>query len=122
MADKTSYEEIKKYLIKNDTVFQITKRFLRSFEDLKFYSGQTIDTNFKNLMQINDLEEEFQAVSVPGNGNCFYNSLSMMYFGTFDNMRQVYFKIRYVFQTKKPSRPSTCQFSYLGNQWFNKTL
>ena len=84
LADKTSYDEIKKYLIENDTVFQITKQFLRSVKNMKCFSGQTVDTNFKSLMQLNDLEAEFQAVSVPGNGNCFYNSLSMMYFGTFE--------------------------------------
>ena len=84
LADKTSYDEIKKYLIENDTVFQITKQFLRSVKNMKCFSGQTVDTNFKSLMQLNDLEAEFQAVSVPGNGNCFFNSLSLMYFGNFE--------------------------------------
>ena len=82
LSHKTKYQEIKDILLKNQSVLESTKEYLRSINEMTIYKDQSIDCNFKTLMQLNDLDSDFRAVCVPSDGNCFYNALSSFYFGS----------------------------------------
>jgi hypothetical protein len=82
MSKGKTYSEIKNIVFQNYSELNKTKQFLRGIKDMWLYKDQTIDNDYKILMQLNDLEHKFQALTVPKDGNCFYNSLSLFYFGT----------------------------------------
>ena len=82
MSQKRSYKEIKNIVIDNYLELRNVKLFLRGIENMWLYTGQKVDESYGTLMQLNDLDTNFKAVDVPRDGNCFYNSLSLFYFGT----------------------------------------
>ncbi|CAF1098805.1 unnamed protein product [Brachionus calyciflorus] len=57
------------------------REFIRGVNSLNKSEGHIVDETFFGLLKINNILN-FKPISVPKDGNCFYESLSILYFGS----------------------------------------
>lgn len=70
-------------LLKEQDIIREAIWILANINKLYFYRGSNVDNSFSNILKLHGFEDAtWNAFSVPKDGNCFWSSLSVTYFGT----------------------------------------
>ena len=82
-----SFNIVKKFIIQNKILIKTNIDALRLKEPI-LYTNEIIDERFNNLLILNDMTD-FAAIKITGNGNCLYNSISYIFYGTEDKFFEI---------------------------------